>query len=157
MIYPLLPSMASPYIYDYFCPSCDYAYIPYEEDFPCPFCGAESTKHFNFITEIVNNLITHKKEFGHFEPAQRTIRSTNDEVQDIVFHLLDYIESELQEHPSSDREKQANKLMNEVFENREKKYAEYLKGVILASYTLYKTNPPIHSTNYNDLWSKIRK
>lgn len=149
--------MASPYIHDYTCPSCNSAYIPYEEDFPCPFCGAESTKHFNFITEIVNNLLIHKKEFGHFEPAQRTIRSTNDEVQDVVFHLLDYIESELQEHPSSDRETQANKLMDEVFKDRGKKYVEYLKGVILTAYKLYKTNPPIRSTNYNDLWNTIKK
>lgn len=148
--------MASPYKNDYVCPSCNSVYIPYEEDFPCPRCGTESTKYFDFIPLIVNNLLIHKKEFGCFEPAQRTIRSSNDEVQDIVFHLLDYIEYELKEHPSSDREAQASKIIDDTLKDRGKKYVEYLKGVILASYKLYKTNPPIRSINYSDLWRKIK-
>lgn len=114
-----------------------------------------STDYFDFIPEIVNNLITHKKEFGYFEPAQRTIRSTNDEVQDVVFHLLDYVEYELKEHPSSDREAQASNIIDETLKDREKNYVKYLKGVILASYKLYKTNPQIRSVKYSDLRKKI--
>lgn len=142
---------------DYYCPKCGKAYIPYEQNYPCPFCGAENTKYFDFISLIVNNLLIHKKEFGSFEPAQRTITSNSDDVQDIVFHLLDYIEYELKEYPSSDRQAQASKIIDDILKDREKKYVEYLKGVILASYKLYKTNPPIRSINYNDLWNKIKK
>lgn len=149
--------MTSPYKKDYICPSCKNAYIPYQEDFPCPFCGTISTKYFDFIPQIVNNLLVHKKEFGCFEPAQRTIKSTNDEIQDVVFHVLDYVESELQKYHSSDREAQASKIIDKTLKDREKKYVEYLKGVMIAVYKMYKTNPPIRSINYNDLWNKIIK
>jgi len=147
--------MASPYIKDYVCHSCSGDYIPYQETFPCPFCGTTSTKYFDFIPEVVNNLLIHKKEFGYFEPAQWTIRSTNDTVQDAVFHALDYVEYELKENPTSDREKQTKEVLDGIFKDRGKEYATYLKEVIMVAYKVYRTNPPIRSVNYSDLWRRI--
>lgn len=82
---------------NFVCPKCSEVYIPYQKDLPCPNCGTMNTvsdeRYFNFITDCIQSMKAHKKQFGRYRPNAWYIGTYTEQIQSLTFELFDALEA----------------------------------------------------------------
>jgi hypothetical protein len=78
----------------YSCQKCKNLYIPYKDNFPCPYCGEIAKDSYNLIEEIVETMILHKETLYSFSHFLSKIVSFADRIQGVVCAILDDFEGD---------------------------------------------------------------
>jgi hypothetical protein len=98
-----------------------------------------NAEFIDIIPQIVDSMMAHKLEYGIFAPDAWTTQSVSDEIQMTVFMFLDMFEYEKQKSPNVDEDKYLEEVLDEeLFKGYREPLARYYKGIIIASYKLYK-------------------
>ena len=142
---------------EYHCHACDKVYIPYTEDFPCPYCAVPSKEFFDLIPQIVDSLIVHKMNYGRFTPDARYTWSLAEHLQSHFFHVMDSLEHYKQENPKLWDREHLESILDMLTSKRDPKESQYVRNVILASYKLYKAKNIVLSEEDLETPSFIRK
>lgn len=76
-------------VYDHQCPACSADYIPYDQDVPCPRCGALEDRRFDFIPQAAKSLRFNKQRDGTFLPPAWWSTSLGDQLLGQLFPLFE--------------------------------------------------------------------
>lgn len=79
---------------DYKCTKCEYEFIAYKKDVPCPNCGEiekSDGEGYDFIEQLVQSLKAHKIQYGQFHPPAWLRASFSDEIQSQCYKVFDYL------------------------------------------------------------------
>lgn len=76
-------------VYDHECAACAATYIPYDQDVPCPQCGALEAERFDFIPQVANSLRFNKQKDGTYLPPAWWATSLGDQIIGHLFPLFE--------------------------------------------------------------------
>ena len=75
--------------YNHNCPQCETAYIPYDDDVPCPKCGLIERKRFDFVPQAANSALYNLSQKGDYVPGAWFTGTLGDYLMLFLFHVLD--------------------------------------------------------------------
>jgi hypothetical protein len=81
-------------VYDHECPSCGAHYIPYDENVPCPRCGAVESARFDYIPQAAASMRVNKEFGGSYRPPAWWVGSLGDHILHLLFGLFDGYEAQ---------------------------------------------------------------
>ena len=111
--------------YDYECPQCGAAYVPYD-DLPCPRCGVLEEKRFvDFVGRVVESVEYNAHTYGKYMPGVWGCFSLADNILMFLFQMFDAFRAK-DNGPAFD-DFAADYVANSVFED-----AEYLRDYMVA-------------------------
>jgi hypothetical protein len=119
----------------YYCPSCETAYIPYEENIVCPFCKTKAMdipkECFVLIDELIVSLRSNKAKEGRYLLGAWYVGSFSDFLQEIIFKIFDAWDKE---KPSNGELFITNYINNIKFEENSACLKEYINPIALKIY-----------------------
>ena len=76
--------------YDHACSECGTEYIPFDDDIPCPKCGAlESDRATGFVSRAADSALYNLEEQGSYQPMAWFAGSLGDHTLLYLFGLLE--------------------------------------------------------------------
>jgi len=76
-------------VYDHRCPQCSAFYIPFDQDVPCPNCGAVEAERFDYVPQAAASLRYNLETQGSYVPAAWWVGSLGDHLLHLLFSVFE--------------------------------------------------------------------
>ena len=117
------------------CPKCSAIFISFKKNFKCPKCDEPTDDFTDFVLEIIDVMVYHKKRYGQFFPLAWYTGSMANHILGLILRLFDDLEKAEQIDP----EQFIISWLQKVKWGKDEYLEKHIRDVALEVYPIYKS------------------
>ena len=120
---------------DSVCKKCNAFFVPFKKDFKCPKCNKPTNDFVDFIPEIIDAMIYHKRRYGQFFPLGWYTGSMANHILGLVLQLFD----DLEKTKPTDAKQFISDWLRKVKWDKDEYLEKHIRDVALDVYPIYQS------------------